>query len=148
LTIKNNPDSLQEIYRLPNLYEFYSAYTFLQSSAIHNSFNDSYSDWLMDAKDESVIDYQKEIPFSYFYFHLKTDPVVMKRKSVIGKSFLYSFNYLEDYLRLSFYADHGYRHIGFRIVKDTNPESFYIESETGKFENPLLKYWNLIPNKK
>jgi hypothetical protein len=72
---------------------------------------------------------------------------VMKRKNVIGKSFQYSLSYLDDYLRLSYYADHGYRHIGFRIVKDTSPETFSIQNENGEFENPILKYWKLNPKK-
>lgn len=147
LTVKNNPDSIHVVYRLPNLYEYYSAYTYLQSSATHNSLNNLYADWLMDSMDESAIDYQKEIPFSYIYFHLSSDPPVMKRKNVIGKSFQYSLNYLDDYLRLSYYADHGYQHIGFRIVKDTSPETFSIKNENGEFENPILKYWKLNPKK-
>ncbi len=147
LTVKNNPDSIQVVYRLPNLYEYYSAYTYLQSSATHNSLDNLYADWLMDSMDESAIDYQKEIPFSYIYFHLSSDPPVMKRKNVIGKSFQYSLSYLDDYLRLSYYADHGYRHIGFRIVKDTSPETFSIQNENGEFENPILKYWKLNPKK-
>lgn len=143
MTLMNNPDSIQVIYRLPNLYEYYSAYTYLQSAAINNSLNKLYADWLMDAMDESSIDYQKEVPLSYLYFHLDSDPPVLKRKMVIGKSFLHSFNYLEDYIRMSFYGDHGYRHIGFRLVKETNPDAFTIQAETNEFENPLLRYWKL-----
>jgi hypothetical protein len=147
LTVKNNPDSLQIIYRLPNLYEYYSAYLYLQSAAIDNNLNSSYADWLMDAKDESITEVQEDIGLSYYYFHSLIDPPVMKRKMVIGKSFLHSFNELEDYLKLSFYGNVGYRHIGFRIVKDSNPDSFLIDKTDYKYENPLLNYWNLKPKK-
>lgn len=152
MTLKNNPDSIQVIYRLPNLYEYYSAYTHLQSSAINNSLNNLYADWLMDAKDESYYFYKTdqstEISFSFYYFHSKGDMPAQKRKMVMGKSFLHSFNEFYEYTLLSFYADHGYRHIGFRMVKDTNPVSFLLDEKNGGYENPLLKYWKLKPTSK
>jgi len=145
LTLKNNSDSLKVIYRLPNLYEYYSAFQFLQSSAIYNNLNSTYADWLLDAMDESMTQEQEDIALSYYYFHLLSDPPSMKRKMVIGKSFLHSFNALEDYLKLSFYADHGYRHIGFRILKDSDPNSFNLDETKTDYENPLLKYWKIKP---
>jgi formylglycine-generating enzyme required for sulfatase activity len=148
MTLKSNPDSLKVIYRLPNLYEYYSAYTYMQSAAINNSLNGSYADWLMDVKDESAAEMKDEIPLSYYYFHLAEDPPVMKRKMVIGKSFLYSFHSLEDYLKFSYYGNEGYRHIGFRLVKDTDAKSFMLESNEMRYENPLLKYWKLKPKSK
>lgn len=156
MTLMNNPDSLQVIYRLPNLYEYYSAYTYMQSSAINNSLNSLYADWLMDAMDESMMQLQEDIAISYYYFHLKSDPPVMKRKMVIGKSFLHAFNSLEDYLRLSFYGDQGYRHIGFRLVKDESKEMLETQISYGPHDNilhqyyvnPLLEYWKLNPENK
>lgn len=134
LTVKNNSDSLKVIYRLPNLYEYFSAYSYLQKQAINNDLNNLYADWLMDTKDESNLDPEnRSINLSYYYFHSKSDPNVLKRKIIMGKSFLHNFLTFENYMKLSYYANQGYREVGFRIVKVSEAEE----------SNPLLQYWNL-----
>lgn len=150
LTVKNNSDTLRIIYRLPNLYEYFSAYSHLQKSALPNDLNTLYADWLMDTKDESVVAGDNSIPLSYYYFHQKTDANALKRKIVMGKSFHHSFQSFEEYMKFSFYAQEGYAHIGFRIVTDKSNESLKINSEgnTPVYSNPLLQYWNLIPAEK
>ena len=55
------------------------------------------------------------------------------------------FKSLNVFMKLSFYADHGYRHVGFRMVKDTSMNSLEMDSSNQKYENPLLNYWNLKP---
>lgn len=150
LTVKNNPDTLQTICRLPNLYEYFSAYSHLQKSAIPNDLNTLYADWLMDTKDESVAADDNSIPLSYYYFHQKSDPNALKRKVVIGKSFHHSFQSFEENMKFSFYAQEGYAYIGFRIVTDNSNESLKITTENDQrfYTNPLLQYWNLKPDKK
>lgn len=147
MTKKNNSDSLKSIYRLPNLYEYYAAYTYLQSSAIDNDLNQSYADWLMDTKDESMLEFQKDVSLAYYYFHSANDPSSLKRKVVIGKSFLHFFNSFSDYIKLSYYADHGYREVGFRYIIETDPNAFLLDETNEKYENPLLNYWNIQPGK-
>lgn len=153
LTLKENKNELKYIYRLPNLYEWLWAKEYLSSIA-ESDFDKLYSDWLMDAKDESHFTDEESRAFSlsYYYFHEKNDPPVLKRKKTIGASFQYQFSSLLSYTFLSFYADHGYRNIGFRIVKDDSNESLNIFSKlemNGKsvnvYTNPLLQYWKLTP---
>lgn len=147
MTKKNNHDSLKTIYRLPNLYEYYSAFIYLQSSAIDNDLNQTYADWLMDAKDESMLEFQEDVSLAYYYFHLLSDPPALKRKVVIGKSFLHFFNSFSDYIKLSYYADHGYREVGFRYIVEKDSNAFLLDETKEKYENPLLKFWNVYPGK-
>lgn len=105
-------------YRLPILVEWIS-----MNEEKKNFSNDFFLDWTLNAFDESsMLLYKKgEFPLGYFYQHKKTDPKVMKRKCVIGRSFRIS---LADPVKISsqfpFYADEGYADVGFRLVEISN----------------------------
>lgn len=150
-TVKENPEGkINFVYRLPNFYEWVWAQDYLSAIA-ESDFNKLYSDWVMDVKDESRFDTEtREFSLFYYYFHEKSDPPALKRKLVLGNSFLYAFNSLQNFLIPSYYADHGYRQISFRIVKDESPEMLNRKMTYGPhdeeiyaYDNPLLEYWNL-----
>ncbi len=151
MTLKNKTtDTLSVIYRLPNLYEWLTAYQYLDSTKINNDLDQLYSDWLLDAKDESYLVEKYSFPGGGYYFHSENDPPVMKRKVVMGKSYHHGYSNLKDYME-SYYADEGYRHIGFRMVIDDKPGSFRKRKTNNRngrsvaYENPLLHYWKIEP---
>lgn len=141
-TLRENPDSIVFIYRLPGALEWLSARSHLDAIGARHDFDGNYSDWTLDPKDESAIDfYNGGFSFSYFYLHEPNDPSAMKRKIVMGSSYLFTRN--DDPRRAyAYYADKGYRNIGFRCVKDRVSTSPIVwEQET--VANQLIKYWNL-----
>ena len=145
-TLNENPkDSIIFIYRLPVCSEWLAAYTYLQKNKVSNDFNTSYSDWLMNSKDESLYMFSNDtvFPFDYIYFHKKNDPPVLKRKFVIGDSFLYQHKRLLDYYMASFYATQGYRQIAFRTVKESVSKSKKLKLLNHSLDESLLNYWGL-----
>lgn len=104
-------------YRLPNVYEWciYSN----QSNLIELKNFGLYSEWTINAMDESLYEINpKQNPInSYEYEHSKDDPQVMKRKIVLGDNFMEKFEFPIDAAVRSYYADEGYRTIGFRVVR-------------------------------
>jgi formylglycine-generating enzyme required for sulfatase activity len=104
-------------YRLPNVYEWciYSH----ESSLLDLKNYGYYSEWTINAMDESM--YQanpKQNPINSFeYEHTKDDPQVMKRKIALGDNFMEKFKFPFDAAVRSYYADEGYRTIGFRVVR-------------------------------
>lgn len=146
-TLADNKDSIQFVYRLPNCSEWLAAYSFLTENKIKNDFNKNYSDWLINSKDESIYDFINEIapkPFEYdwMYFHSNNDPLALKRKQVIGNSYLYQQESILRY-SFSFYANEGYRQIGFRYVKETISESPETYQNGRSIAKSLLEHWGI-----
>ncbi len=104
-------------YRLPNVYEWciYSN----QSNQLNLKNYSFYSEWTINAMDESLYEINpKQNPInSYEYEHSKDDPQVMKRKIVLGDNFMEKFEFPFNAAVRSYYADEGYRTIGFRVVR-------------------------------
>lgn len=136
-SLKDNSKEINFIYRLPYASEWLSAYSFLTSNKINNDLNKKYSDWLLNSKDESHYDFtgesKKRFLYDYIILHRKEDPQALKRKFVIGKSYLFQLEELKDYYSFSYYATEGYRQISFRLIKVPAEENVF-----------LLKYWGII----
>ncbi|MCB0410268.1 MAG: hypothetical protein KDD29_08615, partial [Flavobacteriales bacterium] len=89
------------------------------------------SDWLLNSFDESAYNFYTNLPeYDYTYFHKKGDPPSLKRKKVVGESYLYnipsdgypSFRYGYSYI--------GYQQISFRIIKT-------------KIDESIIEYWGI-----
>ena len=134
----NKKDTIDFIYRLPTLSEWLTAYHYFKVNNKKHDFNEKYSDWLLNAFEETYFFLGgKKLTFKnyydYEYFHKKNEPFVMKRKSIIGSSYLYENNQIFSNRNYGI-ADEGYRHIAFRIVK-VKTLDYNIK--------PLFKYWGL-----
>jgi len=133
----NKNGKLSFIYSLPTAEEWLAA-TKLKGNKI--DINSNYSDWILTTKDESVFYYSAEfnVPFySYIYFHKQDDPPVLKRKIAIGNSFLFKQKKLKNFFTYSYYSNHGYKHIAFRIVKKD------IKENNSTLINSILNFWGL-----
>jgi len=142
---ENSKDSIVFIYRLPDCSEWLAVYTYYQKNNISNDFNKTYSDWLLNAKDESLYKFSDDniYPFDYIYFQKKNDPPVLKRKFVIGDSFLYQQDKLINYYRFGFYSTQGYRQVAFRYVKEFIKTSKKPKLFNHTLAESLLEYWGL-----
>jgi hypothetical protein len=75
----------------------------------------------------------------YIYWHREEDFPAEKCKMVAGNSYQYHFrNPHELGEELIFFADKGYKQVGFWIVKDYNLES-------GSFADQVINYWEVMP---
>jgi hypothetical protein len=141
-TLKENKDSIKVYYRLPDCSEWLSAMDFMSNQKIKNDFNQNYSDWLMGSRDETTFIYNRKkynyFPYDYCYIHRKDDSPALKRKFVIGDSYLYQLGRLKDYANFSYHSYNGYRQVAFRIVKKNRMLSEYNHNNNGVF-----KYWGL-----
>ena len=146
-TLKDNKKDILFLYRLPHCSEWLAAKHYLDSIELESDFSKNYSDWLLGAKDESLFDFRggarRRCPYDYTYFHKTNDPIVMKRKLVIGDSYRYQAENQSDCF-FSYYATQGYRQVGFRLVKEMVPQEE--ERKTMHTNNALkiLYYWKLI----
>lgn len=140
-TLRDNKNGeIKFIYRLPTCPEWIAAYNFLGKQSDMNKY---YSDWLINLKDESSYEFSEalNIPiFSYTYFSRPDDPPVLKRKFVIGNSFLFEKENLKDFYAFSYYSFEGYRHISFRIVKAV--EMNEKQNKYNLFDS-VIAYWGL-----
>ncbi len=141
-TIKDNNKHLQFIYRLPNCSEWLAAYSYLSEKKIRNTLNKNFSDWLINTKDETYhfIDtypLSEKFIFDDVWLHKPDESLTLKRKQVIGNSYLYQQKYLLAH-KFSFYANEGYRQVSFRYVKVS-----LLDSVNFKFNNSILNYWGL-----
>ncbi|MCW3072791.1 MAG: hypothetical protein JWO44_2681 [Bacteroidetes bacterium] len=140
---ENHGDSLSFIYRLPALSEWLSAYAYYEEKKTNGDFNKNYSDWLLNSKDESFYDFADSLQgYDWFYFHASDAAQVMKRKLVIGNSYVYQQEKLMNY-SFSYYATEGYRQIAFRYVKEyvTQPQDKMHYKSTSAYA--IIKYWGL-----
>jgi len=121
----NKKGKIEFVYRLPKESEWLAALNYFKLKNSNHDLDQKYSDWLLNAFDESVYNYRFNSKFDYSYFHKKEDPPVLKRKKVIGESYLYNilfFKYGYSYI--------GYQQIAFRIVKT-------------KVDESILEYWGI-----
>ena len=124
-TLKDNKKgSIKFIYLLPHHSEWIAALLYFKKEGITNDLDDKYSDWLLNNYDESY-NFDWAMDFDYVYFHKETDPMVLKRKSVVGNSYLY---YILN--RRYGYSTIGYRQTSFRLVKT-------------KVNQFVLNYWGI-----
>jgi hypothetical protein len=106
------PDSME--YRLPFSEDWMAANRYLREQKIPNDFSRNYSDWLMNAYDESAYDFMQDLEFSYSYPDYPRDPPVLRRKEFIGNSFHYQHEHL---MRDYGYSFRGYAYISFRMIR-------------------------------
>jgi hypothetical protein len=132
-TIKDNgSDSIDFIYRLPRRLEWLAAYHYLKVNNKKHDFNQNYSDWLLNAYEETWSSFTKEADVDYTYDALVDDHPVLKRKRVLGNSYLYT---KEKPLNLIWYGYEyeGYRQIAFR----------YVKVKINEAEKSVIKKWKL-----
>lgn len=130
-TINDNHDSeIEFIYRLPFKNEWLSALHHLEDKNVTHDLNKNYSDWVLDVYDESAYNFSIEIENRTQYYHNQHDPMALKRKKVLGSSYVSEQNIGYYYYG---YATEGYRQISFRLVKE-------VKNATHRY---LMKYWNL-----
>ena len=119
---KSQQPATNYAYRLPNIYEWciYSH----ESSLLDLKNYGYYSEWTINAMDESMFRANpKQNPINSFeYKHTKDDPKVLKRKIALGNNFMEKFKFPFDAAVRSYYADEGYRTIGFRVVRTHTKE--------------------------
>lgn len=141
LTLKNNSKTIESIYRIPTRSEWISAHHYYKG---RENFSKDYSEWLLNSYDESVINWGKEIPIRDYTYSAKTDdPPVLKRKHIIGNSFLFQREYLKDFNSYG-YSYSGYRQNAFRVIIEKEND------HTSKWDNYfkwILKDWGLINDK-
>jgi len=111
----NDKDGKKFIYRLPSCSEWNVAAT---SNRPPPDIDTHYADWTLNTKDESFLAEDHQHFEAYYYFALPNDPPVMKRKVVLGQSFLRAHGDPIDYLNFSYYAFEGYRHVSFRLLRE------------------------------
>ncbi len=121
LTFKNNDkENIKYIFRLPTLPEYLTAYNHLMRSNTNIDFNKTFADWLLNANDNftnyNYMEYGDKY-FNYYYFHQANDLQILKTKMVFGNNFIYKRNQIKQNNELIYYANEGYKHIAFRIVK-------------------------------
>lgn len=144
ITATNNKGSITFICRLPCESEWLAAYNYLNSTSVKNDFNRNYSDWLLNAHDE---DWRYPTnSFNYVYLADKKEPNVLKRKDFIGDSYLFKYENLADYAETFGYEDHGYRQVGFRVVKEPVNTTSTIDAngkQQPSIDLQILKSWGL-----
>ena len=145
-TLKENKKAIRFIYRLPHSSEWLAAKHYLETNSLESDFSKNYSDWLLGTKDESLLYVRSgtlsKWPYDYMYLHKSADPIVMKRKLVIGDSYRYQPEKQMDCF-FSYYSTQGYRQVGFRLVKEI---IVWEEDEIINSSNTLniLDHWNLL----
>ncbi len=115
----NSKDSCY--YRLPLASEWLAAYKYLESYSIKNDFNYKYADLLITSLDEtgySFIDHNEKYGFlfDHVFFHRKHDSPALKRKRIIGSSYVFEMNKFMT-SGACLYAEEGSNYVSFRIVK-------------------------------
>ncbi len=151
-TIQNSKEGIKYIYRLPCESEWLDAYNYLSATSSKNDFSQNYSDWLLNSYDEDAMSFVDTLnrnhwySFDYIYFTSKEEPNELKRKCVIGDSYLFKLETLSDYSELFYYSYQGYRQVGFRFIR----ESVDTTTIVTKYSKPklggdmgILKSWGL-----
>jgi hypothetical protein len=133
---ENTPGNIKFVYRIPNCKEWIAAYHHFSQKKKSHDMNSVFADWLLDPQYENwhLNFYSK---YGVNFFHTKNAPLTWRRKMSIGNSYVFSEPSLLFY-KFWYFANRGHRHLSFRIVKE------YIPQDKSAFNNPLLKYWNLV----
>lgn len=139
---QNEKGRIKHIYRLPTVQEWVTAY---HSAHRPLDMNQYYSDWLLNTKDESIYSRRnssehRNTLLKQVYFAKDEDLKVFKRKVVMGNSFLFQKEKLIDFYKFSYYSFEGYRHVSFRMVKETETDK--AQNQKNHFSG-MLKFWNL-----
>jgi len=145
-TMQNNKGDINYIFRLPCESEWLDAYNYLNTKSEKNDLSQNYSDWLLNAHDEDWWDFSHGSNYNYIYLAGKKEPTVLKRKDFIGDSYLFKYENLADYEETFGYQDHGYRQVGFRVIKepvDTTNRMDGKENSQPSIDLQILKYWGL-----
>lgn len=148
-TMQNNKGAINYIYRLPCESEWLDAYNYLNTKSVKNDLSQNYSDWLLNAFDEDAWDATNRTRlniFDYIYLAGKKEPNVLKRKNFIGDSYLFKYENLADYEEIYGYQDHGYRQVGFRVVKElvnTATTTNQLGKPQPSIDLQILTYWGL-----
>jgi len=146
VTVSNNKGAITFICRLPCESEWLAAYNYLQTANLKNDFNQNYSDWLLNAFDEDWWDFEHNSNFNYIYLAGKKEPNVLKRKGFIGDSYLFKYEHLADYGEMFGYQDHGYRQVGFRVIKEPVDTANVVDEKGNQkmsIDLQILKSWGL-----
>lgn len=136
-TKKDNPDTgLVFIYRLPYLMEWDLMVQHKESLTKNFEINQHYAEWMMASFDESAFQFSRNLnrayPFEYIYYAKETDPQVLKRMQIHGRSFISN-----DKEKQYGYSFAGYRDVGFRMVKE------YV-NKPGQMPSPIFENKNLM----
>jgi hypothetical protein len=112
-------------YRLPNVYEWtIFASQFMDLNLKNFGF---FSEWTINAMDEFLNENyskSKKAPLKIFeYNHSENNHPMLKRKIVLGNNFMEKFKFPIDAAVRSYYANEGYRTIGFRMVRTQTQEN-------------------------
>jgi hypothetical protein len=108
------------------------------------NFDSSVSEWTYHAKDESY--YNKDLTWSdYTYSSKPEDSPALRRKVVIGNSWLVEYDTLFNFVKHSYYENKGYSHVGFRYVKVQLTDDVNKKNNEGGYptEYLILKKWGL-----
>jgi len=140
-TLKDNKNGeIKFIYRLPYSSEWLFSQYFLQKTETENDFNQKYSDWLLNTKDETVSSFYHDF-VDYSYFAFDGDPNALKRKIIIGNSYLFKQPTFADFFNLNYYSFEGYPQNCFRCIKVYLNDSTIANTESA--ENKIIKLWNI-----
>lgn len=141
LTIKSNTNKIDFIYRLPTYSEWVSVHRHFSGA---KSFNENYSEWVLNSYDESGWSWKQLKTYGdYIYLAKPDDPPVLKRKRIIGNSFLFQREYLKDFNTYG-YSYSGYRQNGFRVIIEKKDDH---TSKSDNYFKWILIYWGLIDDK-
>ncbi|MBN1182787.1 MAG: SUMF1/EgtB/PvdO family nonheme iron enzyme [Bacteroidales bacterium] len=156
---ENEPGSIEFFYRLPSKYEWGAAYYFLNKLDAPHDFGKYYTDWSLNAYDESPHYFVSDInpvPIKEEIIPNEYDHPASKRRKILGTSYLRRQNYWNEngYYQ---YFDNSSPYLSFRCVKDEN--LWVIETSKTKYSkdkdsskdsistylkvNPLIEYWGL-----
>lgn len=115
--MENTDSGIVFIYRLPYKSEWEQMALYADSTMKDFEINRHYAEWIMASFDESAFEFACKLynvyPIEYLYFAKKSDPPVLKRMCIYGRSFLSNHQ-----INLYGYSDQGYRDVGFRLVKE------------------------------
>jgi hypothetical protein len=128
-------------YRLPTIKEWQAAYLHLLKNKIKYDIS-ILADWTSETYEESQYEFSYDLNPSFEYESVPCDPPTMKRKTVVGNSWLHRPETATLPMHYYGYQDSGYAQIGFRLVSEIAPKTKNAESpeEVGLSERDLKKY--------
>ena len=106
-------------YSLPKISEWLAALHYLDSAGLVHDFNNEYSNWTTGIYFEAVVG-PGGWTFDQIFQVKENDPPRMKRKRIIGHSFLRQYSSLYQSIFNFEYSFNGSRDISFRIIKAKN----------------------------
>ncbi len=124
---KRNDEKEFEQFRLPSVTEWQAAFLYLSNTRKTSDFN-ILADWTSECHDESNYKFMHDLNIDYQCESVPCNPNSMKRKTVIGNSWLHGP--VKEKLPMHYYGyqDSGYAHIGFRLVRTILHKSGNTES--------------------